>query len=178
MALRAEREGQAGGGDAPNPGGGGLPAPAAGGGRGGGLGMKRRALAVTAAFLVVLLLAPPRGLADDLPTEGKLTISGYDADAMRSDDPRSLAAAESYFYNNSGSQPFSGNITIWVSRGAHIATGLCGSVTNRVVRLESTKIACYDLETVAEGVFKIRPFEAGEFGSHSRQGPALPPHLP
>ena len=134
--------------------------------------MKRRALAVTAALLAVLL-APPRGVADDLPTEGKLTISGYDADAMRSDDHRSLAVSESYFYNNSGSEPFSGNITIWVSRGAHIATGLCGSVTNRVVRLEATKIACYDLETVAEGVFKIRPFEAGQFLSYYGERHAL-----
>ncbi|MEK6851317.1 MAG: hypothetical protein AABY30_02130, partial [Candidatus Thermoplasmatota archaeon] len=130
--------------------------------------MRYVAVIVSAAVLTALLFVSPGSVAQDPPpTEGNLTISGYDADAMRSDDHRSLAVSETYFYNNSGSERFAGNITLWIQRNAYVSTTFCGSVRNRVVRVESsTRLTCFDLTAVDDEVFTVRPFDGGQYLSH------------
>ncbi len=125
--------------------------------------MNRRALVLAAVLLVVVLFAPANAAGDSLPTEGALTIAGYDADAYRADDHKSLSVSESYFFNNSGSEPFDGNITLWVQADAYISTRLCGSVRNQVARIDAAGIAgCLNLTDAGGGVYRVRPFGTGE----------------
>ena len=130
--------------------------------------MRALALAVAAAVLASVLAMPPNTSAQDPPaTEGDLRISGYDADAVRSDDHRSLAVSETYFFNNSGRERFSGNITLWMQPSAFVSTTFCGGVRNQVVRVEvSTQITCFDLTAVDAEVFTVRPFDAGQYLSY------------
>lgn len=130
--------------------------------------MRALALAITAIVLASLLMTPPRAAAQGAPeTEGRIRISGYDADMVRSDDHRSLAVSETYFFNNSGTERFSGNLTLWMQPNAVVATNLCGGVRNQVVRVEvSTQIKCFSLTPVDSEVFTVRPFDAGQYLSY------------
>jgi len=130
--------------------------------------MRALALAVTAAVLASVFGMPPHAGAQEPPaTEGNLRISGYDADAVRSDDHRSLAVSETYFFNNSGRERFSGNITLWMQPNAFVSTTLCGGVRNQVARVEvSTQITCFNLTAVDAEVFTVRPFDAGQYLSY------------
>jgi len=125
--------------------------------------MTRRAIALTAAVVAVIALLPfEHAAADPPPTEGALAIAGYDADAFRSDDHMSLSVSENLFFNNTGSEGFAGNITLWVQPDAYISTRLCGSVRNQVAVVESPlTVRCMDLADGGAGVYRLRPFEAG-----------------
>lgn len=130
--------------------------------------MRRLAVCALVAVLTAMAIGPPGCRALDLPpTEGDLTIAGYEGDGMRSDDHRSLSVSETLFLNNSGTERFSGNITLWVQPGAHIASRLCGSAANRVVRVEAGQTyRCFDLAPEGDGFHRLRPFDEGQFLSY------------
>jgi len=130
--------------------------------------MRALAVLVTIAVLASVLVAPPPVVAQEPPaTEGDLRISGFDSDAVRSGDHLSLDVSETYFFNNSGSERFSGNITLWLQRNAYVATGFCGSVRNQILRVESsTRRSCFNITAVSDEVFTVRPFDAGQYLSY------------
>lgn len=123
------------------------------------------------AFLVLaavaLLLQPGRAVADAPPTEGHLTIVLYSADVTHLGDHKTLSVREFYFYNNTGTERFSGNITMWLQDGASITTPQCGAQGNNVLREESgVTQTCISMNPIDTETFKFNPFNGSEFLSY------------
>ena len=116
---------------------------------------------------IALMLQTGNAAADVSPTEGSLTIYGFYGDAVRPEDHKGVDVSESIFFNNSGSQTFAGNISLWVQQDAYIASPLCGSQRNQVARIEAgPKLTCHPLQIIDSENYKFKPFSAAEFLSY------------
>ncbi len=125
---------------------------------------KSLATIIMATFFIAMAYNSGNAAADPPQTEGNLTIIGYYGDVFHEDDHKTLTVTESIFYNNSGTERFSGNVTLMLQDGATTTTRLCGSQENRIARVEmNQRISCFAMQPTNVTTYTFKPFNTGEF---------------
>ena len=112
-----------------------------------------------AAILFPLLLAVSPTSFPARAVEGDLAIDVHWLDAVQSADHATMSVTETFFFNNSGSSEFSGNLSFGVPAGAQVASKACGGAANTIARLAgSSQTHCFPLQDLGGGIRQGTPF--------------------
>jgi len=129
----------------------------------------RRAAGVSAALLLLLAFSPASGPAR--AAEGDLSIDVHWFDAVQADDHATMAITETYFFNNSGTSAFSGNLSFPIPIGAQVASRACGGAADRAARLSgAAETHCFPLQDLGGGVRHGNPFNGTPMSFYGQRG--------
>jgi hypothetical protein len=105
-------------------------------------------------LLFVLALAPAPAEA----VEGTLTVDLHWMDAIQAADHATMSVTESYFFNNTGSAAFSGNLSFRILPGAQVESAACNGAPNTAARIRDTnRTDCFFLQDLGGGTRQGRP---------------------
>jgi len=118
----------------------------------------RRSARWSAALLPLLLaVSPTSGPAGAL--EGDLTVDLHWLDAVQAADHATMSVTETYFFNNSGSSEFSGNVSFRIPEGAEVASKACGGDADTIARLAgASQTYCFPLQDLGGETRQGNPF--------------------
>lgn len=117
----------------------------------------RRGARWSAIALVLLAAVPGSGPARAV--EGDLSVDVHWFDAVQSADHATVRVTETYFFNNSGSAEFSGNLSFRIPAGAQVASKACGDDADTIARLAGAAgTHCFPLEDLGGGTRQGSPF--------------------
>ncbi len=111
------------------------------------------------AILVPLLFVVSPASGPARAVEGDLTIDVHWFDAIQAADHVTMNVTETYFFNNTGSSEFSGNLSFRIALGARVASRACGGASNTIARLRGAfQTDCFFLQDLGGGIRQGTPF--------------------
>jgi hypothetical protein len=118
----------------------------------------------------LLMLAPySKGDLGNL-ADGPIMVDEHWIDIFQQADKNTLGIDEFIFINNTGDEPFSGDIYIWVDDDAEIIAKCCGNAPNMACRFQTDgAMACFNFAEEENNIFKGAPFYSNDLISFYNQ---------
>jgi hypothetical protein len=117
------------------------------------------AMGITLILSGFLLLAPySKGDLENL-ADGPIEVDEHWIDIFQQNDKGTLNVDEYFFINNTGDEPFSGDIYIWLDEGSEIIAKCCGNAPSMACRFQTDgAMACFNFAEIENNIFRGDPF--------------------
>ena len=118
--------------------------------------MKTKHHLPTILLLLILIIHLPNAIATDTTS---IIVDKHWIGIFQHDNPNTLTIEEQLFINNTGNQPFTENITLWLPTNSTIQTQCCGNQTNTASRIAHQQcIHCFPLKPTTNNLYTGLPF--------------------